>query len=319
MGSKRGVVRRTHRKWIWWIFPPRLGDLDQWSCWLKVAIPWRDVDEKVFKKGVNAGFILLYLPAGRILFWSLPMRCIYDVASYRTHIHILLTTTTTIIIITTVITVITFITIITSTLSITIIMFTCFIVFLIYNIIRTIIQRCLSVSLWSLNTSSSSKVVFVLPKHRDGKKNLDTPKASLKTPIVLHKSPQVRWPSPFIEVAWVTCAARFHRIARLWTSNEDQEAAVMAQSVVEVIRFLGGFLRDLVPVGWPGLKELMTWKVDESWRILCFFIVLAQVFFSEFAERSNSCWCCEPGNVGGDSENTNVRWNLEIWIVWNPQ
>ena len=148
MGSKRGVVRHTHRKWIWWIFPPRLGDLDQWSCWLKVAIPWRDVDEKVLKKGVNAGFILLYLPAGRILFWSLPMRCIYDVASYRTDIHILLTTTTTIIIITTVITVITFITIMTSTLSITIIMFTCFIVFLIYNIIRTIIQRCLSVSLW---------------------------------------------------------------------------------------------------------------------------------------------------------------------------
>eukprot|EP00434_Breviolum_minutum_P004619 symbB.v1.2.004070.t1/scaffold229.1/size262426/13 len=31
----------------------------------------------------------------------------------------------------------------------------------------------------------------------------------------------------------VNISTAFHRIARLWTSNEDQEAAVMAQSVVE--------------------------------------------------------------------------------------
>jgi hypothetical protein len=31
----------------------------------------------------------------------------------------------------------------------------------------------------------------------------------------------------------VSPRCRFHRIARLWTSNEDQEAAMMAQSVVE--------------------------------------------------------------------------------------
>eukprot|EP00435_Cladocopium_sp_Y103_P030619 s1357_g7.t1 len=31
----------------------------------------------------------------------------------------------------------------------------------------------------------------------------------------------------------VNISTAFHRIARLWTSNEDQEAALMAQSVVE--------------------------------------------------------------------------------------
>ena len=196
-GRNGGEVRHTHRKWIWWIFPPRLGDLDEWSCWLKVAIPWRDVDEKVFKKGVNAGFILLYLPAGRILFWSLPMRCIYDVASYRTHIHILLTTTT-IVIITTVITVITFITIITSTLSITI-MFTCFIVFLIYNIIRTIIQRCLSVSLWREGhwTLQVPPRVFLCYQNIGMVKNLDTPQHLSKRLTCPLQVSQVLWRFPF--------------------------------------------------------------------------------------------------------------------------
>ena len=123
------------------------------------------------------------------------MRCIYDVASYRTHIHILLTTTTIIIITT----VITFITIITSTLSITIIMFTCFIVFLIYNIIRTIIQRCLSVSLWReghWTLSSSSKGVFVLPKHRDGKKTWILRKHLSKRPPCPSQVPSLRSPAP---------------------------------------------------------------------------------------------------------------------------
>ena len=30
-----------------------------------------------------------------------------------------------------------------------------------------------------------------------------------------------------------SCEPRFHRIARLWTNNEDQEAALAAQRIVE--------------------------------------------------------------------------------------
>ena len=70
------------------------------------------------------------------------------------------------------------------------------------------------------------------------------------------------------EIAWVTCAARFHRIARLWTSNEDQEAAVMAQSVVEVIRFLGGFFTgpgSSGMTGFEGVDDLERARNQPDW------------------------------------------------------
>jgi len=89
-----------------------------------------------------------------------------------------------------------------------------------------------------------------------------------KRPLSFTSPTSSPWPSPFIEVAWVTCAARFHRIARLWTSNEDQEAAVMAQSVVEVIRFLGGFFRGPGSSGMTGFEGVWFF---ENGRIPMFF------------------------------------------------